>query len=90
MTRSKRSGSAAAWHEAAISRAGARRHRRHSSVSRRAQRVGWAKARSDVPTISQRVTEQDGGHGARAPLPTLRTSPLKTWMAGTSPAMTPV
>jgi hypothetical protein len=36
------------------------------------QRVGWAKARSDVPTISQRVTEQDGGHGASAPLPTLR------------------
>jgi hypothetical protein len=32
MTRSKRSGSAAAWHEAAIPRAGARRHRRHSSV----------------------------------------------------------
>jgi hypothetical protein len=34
-----------------------------------AQNVGWAKERSDVPTI--RCTAREGGHGARAPLPTL-------------------
>src|SRR5260370_41712578 len=32
--------------------------------------VGWAKR--SVPTILKRDPDVDGGHGARAPLPTLR------------------
>jgi rRNA maturation protein Nop10 len=42
--------------------------------------VGWAKwpdanASDGVPTINPCVRHDDGGHGARAPLPTLRFAP---------------
>ena len=39
--------------------------------------VGWAKARSAVPTIRSRIWNNNGGHGARAPLPTLRLRDLR-------------
>ena len=42
--------------------------------------VGWAKARSAVPTILQSA-RGGGGHGARAPLPTLRRCALLAGLA---------
>src|SRR5947209_10380369 len=44
--------------------------------SRRRDPAADANASGGVPTIRRREWKEDGGHGARAPLPTLRYSPV--------------